>query len=158
MDYTNIEPNKAILLLNSDYNPINITSWQRAVVLVLKNKAQVLSSRVIRLIHYIRLPFSRIMSNKPTRNSIMKRDDYRCQYCGSLKDLTIDHVIPQSKGGDSSWTNMVTACISCNSKKGNKSLKEANMTLYTTPKPPFNKMTLTLIKSNVDDWKQFIYT
>lgn len=157
MDHTKIETNKSILLLNSDYNPINITSWKRAVILVIKNKAQVLTGRVIRLINYIRLPFSKIMSNKPTRNAVMKRDDYRCQYCGAIKDLTIDHVIPQSKGGDSSWSNMVTACISCNSKKGDKSLKDSNMKLYTTPKPPFNKITLTLMKSNVEDWKKFVY-
>lgn len=157
MNVFSIRFNSPILLLNSDYNPIHITSWRRAVVLVLKNKAEIISSQVIRLIQYIQIPFSRLLSCKPTKNAIFKRDDYRCQYCGSLKNLTLDHVIPQSQGGGNTWTNLVTACVSCNARKGNQSLAESGMHLYQKPSAPFNRIQLVLQKSNVSEWKRFIY-
>lgn len=157
MDY-HIESNKEVLLLNADYNPISIYSWKRAIKLIHKNKAKPVSSRVIRLSYYVKIPYVRLMSNKPNKRAIMKRDDHRCQYCGAIKNLTIDHVIPTSKGGKDTWENMVTACLDCNGKKGDKSLKDIQMVLYAQPKPPYNKMTLIIQKSNVDQWKKYIYS
>lgn len=162
MDYLQIEPYKPVLCLNSDYNPIHITSWRRARILLFKRKAQLLSKGVIRLLNYIRLPFSRLMANKPTRKAVFKRDNYQCQYCGyeggtDSKKLTIDHIHPQSLGGEDSWENWTTACLSCNLKKGNKSLKEAGMSLRTPAIAPFNKITLIINKSNNSDWKQYLY-
>ncbi len=113
-----IEPYKTVLVLNSSYEPINFTNWKRAIVLLLKEKAQVLSSRVIRLLDYVKLPISKIMNISPSRSMIYKRDNHTCQYCGARSRLTIDHVIPRSKGGEDSWENLVVACSSCNTKKG----------------------------------------
>ena len=97
MDYP--DPHKPVLVLNGSYEPINITNWKRATVLLLKEKAVMLSKRVIKLVKYIKLPFSRMRVVNPTRNMIYQRDGNKCQYCGSTKGLTIDHVIPKSKGG-----------------------------------------------------------
>jgi 5-methylcytosine-specific restriction endonuclease McrA len=157
MNYLHIEPYKTILVLNMDYNPINFTNWKRAVVLLLKEKAQVLSSRVIRLIDYVKIPLSRIMVQKPTRALIYQRDEHTCQYCGSQKKLTIDHIIPRSRGGQDTWENMVVACSPCNVRKGNMLLEQTGMKLRRVPKPMENKITLKLHKSNVTEWKSYIY-
>lgn len=152
-----IEPNKTILVLNASYEPINFTNWKRAIVLLLKQKAQLLSSRVIRLVNFIKLPMARIMASKPSRYLIYKRDDHMCQYCGSITELTIDHVFPRSRGGKDTWENMVTACMCCNTHKGDKTPEEWGRPLYKKPKAPFNRMTLTLNKCDVPEWKEYIY-
>jgi 5-methylcytosine-specific restriction endonuclease McrA len=157
MNYLHIEPYKTILVLNMDYNPINFTNWKRAVVLLLKEKAQVLSSRVIRLVDYVKIPLNRIMIQKPTRALIYQRDDHTCQYCGSQKRLTIDHIVPRSRGGQDTWENMVVACSPCNVKKGNTLLEQTGMKLKRVPKAMENKITLKLNKSNVTEWKSYIY-
>lgn len=152
-----VEPHKTILVLNASYEPINFCNWKRAIVLLLKEKAQLLSSRVIRLVSYINLPISKIMSCKPSRYLVYKRDDNRCQYCGSIKQLTIDHVIPKSKGGKDTWENLVVACMPCNTKKGDRTPEEWGIPLYQKPKAPFNKMTISLKTSNVPEWKEYVY-
>ena len=152
-----IELSQTILVLNASYEPINFTNGKRAIVLLLKEKAQRLSSRVIRLVNYIKLPLKRIMANKPSRNLIHKRDDYKCQYCGSYSSLTIDHVIPRSRGGENTWDNMVSACISCNTRKGDKTPEEWGTNLHKKPKAPFNKMFLTLNKCDIPEWKEYMY-
>lgn len=157
MDYLKIEPNKTILVLNSSYEPINFTNWKRAVVLLLKEKAQVLSSRVIRLLSYVKIPLKQIMEQKPSRALIYKRDNHTCQYCGSTKKLTIDHVIPRSKGGKDTWQNMVVACSSCNTKKGDHLLEHTKMKLNRVPKAPSNMISLDLITTQVDQWKEYNY-
>jgi hypothetical protein len=157
MNYLEIQPYQTILVLNASYEPINFTNWRRAVVLILKQKAQVLSARVIRLLEYITIPFSRISTTKPSRQMIYKRDDHTCQYCGSVKKLTIDHVIPKSKGGGDTWENMVVACFSCNAKKGDRFLEHTGMKLTKVPRSPANKIFLALDKSNVIEWKDYIF-
>lgn len=157
MEYLQLHPHHTVLVLNASYEPINFTNWKRAVVLLLKEKAQVLSSRVIRLLDYVKLPLSRIMVQKPTRALIYQRDDHTCQYCGSQKRLTIDHVVPKSRGGQDTWENMVVACSSCNTKKGNTMLEQTGMRLKRIPRPMENKITLKLHKSNVTEWKTYIY-
>ena len=116
MDYYRIQPNNTILVLNATYEPINFCNWRRAVVLLMKEKAQLLSGTVIRLVNYIKIPYRLMMSHKPSRSMIYKRDGNKCQYCGATKDLTIDHIHPRSLGGPDTWENLVTACSSCNSK------------------------------------------
>jgi len=155
MEY--IEPYTTILVLNSSYEPIQFTNWKRAVVLCFKQKAKVISKRIIRLINYVKIPFTSQSYHYPTRNLIYKRDDYECQYCGSRQNLTIDHVIPKSKGGEDTWNNLVACCAKCNVKKGDKLLKELDMSLKKDPKAPFSKVMLDLEKSKVTEWKEFVY-
>jgi 5-methylcytosine-specific restriction endonuclease McrA len=157
MDYLKIEPYQTILVLNASYEPINFTDWKRAVVLLMKNKAQALGKRVIRLVNYIKLPYEKLMQNKPSRSMIYKRDGHKCQYCGSTKNLTIDHVIPRSRGGEDTWENLVVACNSCNTRKSDKLLEETNLKLASIPKKPVNKMLFSLDRSNVDEWKEYTY-
>ena len=138
-----------VLVLNATYEPINVCSLQRAVVLVLKEKAEVLERAartlrsatathafplVIRLVYYVRVP--RNESRKISRRAVFARDGYACQYCGSGSHLTVDHVIPKSRGGRSNWENVVTSCAPCNVRKADRLPHEAQMHPYNTPKPP----------------------
>lgn len=157
MDYYRIQPNNTILVLNATYEPINFCDWKRAIVLLMKEKAQLLSGTVIRLVNYIKIPYRLMMSHKPSRSMIYKRDGNKCQYCGAIKDLTIDHIHPRSLGGQDTWENLVTACSSCNSKKGGKLLKETNMVLRKKPTTPLNKITLSLNKTSNPEWKEYCY-
>lgn len=157
MDYLKIEPNQTILVLNASYEPLSFCNWRRAVVLLMKNKAKALGKRVIRLVNYIKIPYSKLMDTKPTRTMIYKRDGHKCQYCGSTKQLTIDHIIPRSRGGEDTWENLVVACMPCNTKKSNKLLEETNLTLRSIPKQPINKMLFALDRSTDPEWKQYSY-
>ena len=138
-----------VLVLNATYEPINVCTLQRAVVLVLKNKAEVLERAarklrsatatyayplVIRLVSYVRVP--RNEKRKISRRAVFARDDYRCQYCGTAAHLTVDHVIPKSRGGSSSWDNVVTSCAPCNVRKADRLPDEVGMHPRVTPKPP----------------------
>lgn len=156
MNYA-IQPNTTILVLNSSYEPLNITSGRRAIVLLLKEKAQILSNRVIRLLNYIKIPLSRIMTHKPSRSLIYKRDNNSCQYCGCTRSLTIDHVIPRSRGGQDTWENLVVACHTCNTKKGNKLLEHTGMKLLKQPKAPHNKIQFALSDSKIDEWREYTF-
>lgn len=137
-----------VLVLNSDYSPLNVTSLNRGFTLVYKGKAEVLKSAdepivcgvksfvrplIIRLLNYVSFKRLRVRVN---RQRIIKRDNHSCVYCGNKRDLTIDHLIPKSKGGKNTWDNLVTCCISCNSKKGDKMLYETNMKLIKKPTEP----------------------
>jgi len=146
-----------VLVLNSDYSPINICDGRRAIVLLLKQKAHMITEKVIRLLDYIRLPYKKLMENRPTRNLIMKRDGYKCLYCGATENLTLDHILPSSRGGEDTWENLATCCGSCNVKKGTKTPQEAGMPLLKEVKRPYNKLHLTINTSNVSDWKDFCY-
>ena len=157
MEYLRIQPGRTVLVLNATYEPINLTDWKRAVVLLMKEKAQLLSNTVIRLVNYIKLPYSLMMNHKPSRSMIYKRDGNKCQYCGSTKELSIDHVHPRSKGGRDTWENLVTACTKCNIKKGNKLLEESGMVLVRKPRAPLNKIELSLNKSKNSEWTQYSY-
>lgn len=140
-----------MLVLNATYEPINVCTVRRATVLVLKSKAEVLergkgvlrSERlaverpvVIRLITYVKVPRD-VHRRKITRKAVLARDSWTCQYCGQHKPgLTVDHVIPRSRGGESVWENIVAACASCNRRKGNRLPREASMHPKRRPKPP----------------------
>jgi 5-methylcytosine-specific restriction endonuclease McrA len=150
-----IRPNSQVLVLNASYEPLHITSWKRAIILLVKEKASIISAQVIRLVEYVRIPFSRISLIKPARNVIYKRDGHKCQYCGSTKDLTIDHVVPRSRGGGDTWDNMVTCCSPCNSRKGNKTLEQCGMKLVRQPAPPLSKFMFAITHSNNPEWKKY---
>lgn len=158
MDYLKLEPNQTILVLNSSFEPLTFTNWKRAVVLLMKNKAKALGKRVIRLVNYIKIPYRKMMQSKPSRSMIYKRDNHKCQYCGSTKNLTIDHIVPRSRGGENTWENMTVACISCNTKKSNKLLEETNLVLQTIPQKPLNNVLFSLDRSDVEEWKQYSYS
>lgn len=159
-----------VLVLNASYEPLNLTSWRRAVVLLLKGKAEQLEHNgmyvyaefplptVIRLRYYVRVPYKEIPL---TRRNILERDNHACQYCGYRGDsLTLDHVLPRSRGGDDSWENMVTACVRCNVKKGNRTPKEAGMPLDRQPRRPHSSLHFELARQLQGDrhqeWKKYV--
>lgn len=136
------------IVLNSDYTFINTISWQRAVTLVNAGKVEVLkySDRVarsfkktiqiplvIKLMKFIRSVFKKAVPF--SKANILARDEFTCRFCGKYGD-TIDHLVPKSKGGKSTWMNCVCACAKCNRTKGSKSLTEARMTLLKRPWEP----------------------
>jgi 5-methylcytosine-specific restriction endonuclease McrA len=138
-----------VLVLNSTYEPVNVCSTRRALVLLLKGKAEILETAgalihseranypwpvVIRLHEYARVP--RPDRRRMSRRTILARDGFRCQYCGSTRHLTIDHVVPRSRGGVSSWENVVTSCAACNVRKGASLLSEVGMWPSRMPSPP----------------------
>ncbi len=141
--------NQPVLVLNGSYEPINICNTKRAMGLVLAGKATVLENgrgvirtisrvyerpSVIRLVYVVRRPRPRVRLSK---REILRRDGYRCQYCGQVSShLTIDHVVPRFRGGQHSWTNLVAACPQCNRRKGGRSLSEARMQLLSRPCEP----------------------
>ena len=139
-----------MLVLNATYEPINVCTVRRAVVLLLKEKAEMIErsewqlhsatstmSRpmVIRLVTYVRIPRD-THRRKITRRAVFARDDWTCQYCGSRSNLTVDHVVPRSKGGPSSWENIVASCAPCNRRKGSALPRQAGMHLARQPSTP----------------------
>jgi len=142
----------SVLVLNATYEPLNVVSVRRAVVLLLKEKAELVEAAetrlraerievpvplVIRLVTYVRVP--RRFNLPVSRRTVLSRDDYTCQYCGvqpGKGELTIDHVLPRSRGGDHTWENVTTACGPCNRRKGNRTPVEAGMTLRREPYRP----------------------
>lgn len=148
---------KSVLVLNASYEPLNVCTGRRAIVLILKNKAMALSRQVIRLVTYVKLPFSKINSKKPSRTLIMKRDGFTCQYCGADRNLTIDHVIPQSRGGKDTWENLVACCYSCNNTKDDRTPEEWGVELLNRPRPPFSRFLLTLNDCTVAEWREYLF-
>ena len=138
-----------VLVLNANFEPINVCSTRRAIGLILAEKAaMVVNGRghihtinqllprpsVIRLEHMIHRPHPRV---KLTRREVFRRDNYTCQYCGRRDTtLTVDHILPKHLGGKHIWTNVVAACPSCNHRKGGRRLEEVHMNLLHVPKEP----------------------
>ncbi len=160
-----------VLVLNQDYSVLTVCSVERAVILVLLHKAEVVAAHpgrfvrspslqipwpsVVRLKWYVRVPYKHIMLN---RKNILRRDGYRCQYCGRREDLTVDHVIPRSRGGRDTWENLVTACTRCNSRKGNRTPEEAGMKLRARPFRPSHIMFIREFVGTVDEaWKPYLF-
>lgn len=141
--------NLLVLVLNQNYEPLNICRVRRAVVLLFQGKAEMLENgagfiqsasevvpvpSVIRLAHLIKRPRPK---PKLTRTEIFDRDHYVCQYCGKeTKQLTLDHVIPRYRGGEHAWENVVSACIFCNHRKAGRTPSEAGMKLIRQPCAP----------------------
>jgi len=163
--------NGNVLILNQDYQPLSVVNVKKSLLLLFLNKAEMLHDNprlriktvnseyqyplVIRLRYYARIPFKNIVLS---RKNIIKRDGNSCQYCNSTVDLTIDHIIPRSRGGKDTWENLVTACNSCNHRKGNRTPKEANMKLRRKPYKPNHIIFLREYVESVDDsWKPYLY-
>ena len=159
-----------VLVLNASYEPLNITSWRRAVVLIIKGKAEQIEQQeqqiypdfplptVIRLRHYVRIPYREIPL---TRRNLLHRDNNTCQYCGHTgESLTLDHVIPRSRGGGDSWENIVSACVRCNVKKGSRTPREAEMPLTSQPRKPLSSLFFEIsrhVRGGVlHEWRQYV--
>ena len=144
-----------VLVLNASYEPLNVCSDRRAHVLVWKGKAEVVP-HVIRLLQYVRVP--RAVKRRISRRALFARDGWKCVYCGTAGGrLTLDHVIPRSKGGDSVWENVVTACAPCNLRKGDRLLEEASMSLPRPPRAPAPVLFIRLAAQRVpDSWHQYL--
>ncbi|NUQ01094.1 MAG: HNH endonuclease [Armatimonadetes bacterium] len=138
-----------VLVLNQNYEPLNITNMRRAVTLLHLGKAEVVeimerplrsvraqthAPSVVRLAYYVRRPYPQL---RVSRKGIFARDSHRCQYCGETEQpLTLDHVVPVSRGGNHDWTNLVTSCVSCNNRKGDRLPTEAGMDFIQAPYRP----------------------
>jgi 5-methylcytosine-specific restriction endonuclease McrA len=160
-----------VLVLNLNYEPLNVCNVKRAITLIVVGKAEVLENSrgiirtpsatflcpsVIKLAYMIRRPRPRVTLNK---KEIFRRDNYTCQYCGhQSKNLTVDHIIPRHHGGQYLWENLASACPACNHRKGGRSLQEANLQLLQHPHEPHATSSYLFgryVKEN-REWQQFI--
>ena len=160
-----------MLVLNATYEPINVCTIRRAVVLLLKDKAEVIehSERqlhsatqtmarpvVIRLVSYVRIPRD-THRRKITRRAVFARDGWACQYCGSRSNLTVDHVVPRSKGGVSTWDNIVASCAPCNRRKGDALLRQVGMSLRRKPRRPHAHVFIHVASPSIPSaWKAYL--
>ncbi len=161
-----------MLVLNVTYEPLSVIPVGRAVHLLMVNRAEMIEASdavirsahlqlpvpvVIRLLSYVRVPHN--LPLPLSRRALLLRDAYSCQYCGiqpGRENLTIDHVIPRSRGGRTEWENVVAACAPCNRRKGNRTPDEAGMKLASHPhRPRFWAMAL-LTMSNNDSWRKYL--
>ena len=162
--------NAPVLVLNQNYQPLNVCNARRAVVLIGLGKAELMSNgrgnihtitqtvpvpSVIRLFHMIKRP---LLRRRLSRRSVFYRDSFACQYCGrQTRTLTLDHIIPRSKGGPHVWTNVVSACIPCNHRKAGSTPAEANMRLRRKPGPPRpDPYALFRQRTILEEWRPFI--
>lgn len=165
----------AVLVLNYGFEPLHFTHARRAITLLLAGKAEAVEASphvlrspsrafslpaVIRLAVYIRRPYlDRVAFNK---KNILRRDGYACQYCNRRGErLTVDHVIPRSRGGQTTWTNVVAACLRCNLKKSNRLLEEVGMRLLREPVHPKFVFSTHMLKhphasSLLDSWRKYL--
>lgn len=158
------------LVLNASLEPLSVVPVRRALVLVLRDRADLLvtngaiwrsevvsmpSPSVVRLRRYVRIPYQRRVP--VNRATVFQRDDHRCQYCGSHAE-NLDHVVPRSQGGEHSWSNVVAACRRCNTKKGGRTPAEAGLRLASVPRPPrIDTWVAAAIGGAVDpDWAPYV--
>jgi 5-methylcytosine-specific restriction endonuclease McrA len=144
----------SVVVFSKNYLPMSRINIKRAIALLVTGQAEPVDfsnttgwqirspNIVLQVPEHIRLTISnpeRMWKMPPVnRREVFRRDNHTCQYCGNTQSLTIDHVIPKSKGGPHSWDNVVAACEPCNSHKGDRTPHEANMTLKTRPKAPIH--------------------
>jgi 5-methylcytosine-specific restriction endonuclease McrA len=163
------------LLLTQGYEPLKVISWQRAITLYMLDKVDVVEEydAKIRSVSYVvsvpavvrlRAAFRRhVKPVKFSRVNIYARDNHRCQYCGTkctIAELTYDHVVPRSRGGATSWDNIVSCCYTCNAKKANRTPVEAKMRLLATPVRPTWMPAVQIrvsAKSVPDAWRDYVY-
>src|SRR2546426_7861459 len=164
-----------VLVLNASFEPINVCNERRAVVMIFKGVARVEehnghmlhSARltihapsVIRLVEYIHIPFER---KSLSRKNILLRDHNTCQYCGRVfapQDLTLDHITPRSRGGDSAWDNLVTCCRSCNNRKGDRSAENSGMRLIKRPQAynlHVNRQIIRYLGRADEAWRKYLF-
>jgi 5-methylcytosine-specific restriction endonuclease McrA len=161
------------LKLDSSFRPLDVIDSVEALVLCIVGKAKAIENytkkinsvrksfelpAVIVLNKYIKFRFSYMACN---RANILWRDDYRCQYCSNtfkIEKLTLDHVVPKSRGGDNSWKNLVTACKKCNQRKGNKTPSEAGMHPIRSPYEPKMNILKSINKEQISPkWKNYLW-
>ena len=166
---------KPVLVLNASFEPINVCAARRALVLVLKGVASAeetspgvfhsarLTQRVpsvIRLLEYRRIPHQ---TRALSRKNILMRDRYTCQYCHRTlpaSELTLDHVLPRSRSGETSWENLVACCHFCNNRKGNRTPDEAGMRLARNPKPfslHTSRHLMRLLAKSDEQWRKYLF-
>ncbi len=161
---------KAVLVLSRNYEPLNVTNFRRAMKLIWLGKAEIIERRsgfvrspntkfpipsIVRLFIPINRPKFKIQL---TKKNILKRDRYICQYCGNIDSImTVDHIVPRSRGGAFKWENLVCACKKCNNLKGDRTLKEVKMTLIRQPREP-NYFIFALNKITIyeESWRPYI--
>ncbi|MBN1230333.1 MAG: HNH endonuclease [Anaerolineales bacterium] len=167
----NISLNSPVLVLNANFEPINVCSIKRAIGLMVTDKASlVLNGRgeirtvadvfpcpsVIRLSYMIKRPRPQV---KLSKHEIFRRDNFTCMYCGkSPKHLTVDHVVPKRMGGGFTWENLATACSECNHQKGGRTIKEAGMKLIHQPYIPSASLDYIFGRylNNYNEWSRYI--
>ena len=162
-----------VLLLNSNYEPLNVCNIRRAISLLVLGKADILHDRdlplltvrgdlrapsVMKMKYQVRRPMPQL---RLSRHSILARDNYTCQYCGSKgKELTLDHVLPKWAGGPQTWDNLVACCRKCNLKKADKTPQQAHMKLARKPKRPhfipYLALPVYLKAQSKDEWRMFL--
>jgi len=163
--------NQLVLVLNQNYEPLSVCRAKRAIVMVLLGKAEIIEEKpikirslslslplpsIVRLGIYIKAPKREIPL---TRKNILRRDGFRCQYCGT-KDipLTTDHIVPRSQGGRDRWENLVCACVACNNKKGNRTPRQADLLLMKKPKRPHRFAYIKFYTSIPDRrWRPYLF-
>ncbi len=164
-----------VLVLNSTYEPVHICNVRRAVVMIFKGVAvlqeqahfnlrsissSIPAPSVIRLLQFIHIPYKRKLASK---NNILIRDRYVCQYCGKTlksQEVTLDHILPKSRGGVSSWENLAACCSRCNVKKGSRLPEEAGLTLLRDPRNGSSFHFLHLLRhyGSVDEkWRKYLF-
>ena len=161
----------ATLLLNASYEPMKVIPWQRAITLLVLNKVELVEAydemvrgltvsfqlpSVVRLLRYAR---GRTRGVKFSRMNVYRRDHFACQYCGSLPGvdaLTFDHVVPRAQGGKTEWTNIVTACITCNARKADRTPDQAGMALTARPVRPSWMCAVSPADAQHDVWKDYL--
>lgn len=161
---------RKVLVLNQDFSPISVCTVQRAFLLNWLKKTELVQAAnghrlhsvsrsfplpsVIRLVNYVNIPYKAVAL---TRLNVFKRDSFSCQYCGTQRDLTLDHVVPRSRGGQSVWNNLVTACRRCNARKGDSSPDQAGIRLRRKPFRPNYVMFLRDFSGfHYDEWKPYL--
>jgi len=163
------------LVLNSSYEPLSVSNWQDAVSLIVSGKAHVVEEydqvvrsayltmripAVVKLTTYVQKP---VKALKFSRSNIYARDGYKCQYClvkCQTDELTYDHVVPRSQGGTTIWTNIVSCCYDCNSKKGGRTPEQARMKLHKKPVRPKSVPRVEFEftgKSVPEQWRDYTY-
>jgi 5-methylcytosine-specific restriction endonuclease McrA len=155
------------LVLNASYEPLAVVAARRAVVLVLKEKAEIIESNgmvfrsehlrvpapsVVRLNYFVKVPFRARASL--TRRAVFARDEWTCQYCGRAAE-NVDHVIPRSRGGAHTWENVVASCRRCNARKENRSYEDVGMTLRRHPYAPRDGLRLSLGRLE-PEWEPYL--
>jgi 5-methylcytosine-specific restriction endonuclease McrA len=167
--------NRPVLVLNQSYEPIQVCSVRRAIVLVFRGRAEVIEAldlyvrtvserfpvpSVVRLGLYVRVAPKQLALSK---KNVLKRDGHRCQYCGSgfpVGELTFDHVVPVSQGGRKDWENIVTACIPCNRRKGGRTPAQAGMQVIRPPCRPTRSPVVRItfgLRDAPESWRDYLY-
>ncbi len=162
-----------VLVLNSNYEPLNVCHVRRAISLLMRGKADVIvehsvsvktvkgelnSPAVVRMRYQVKRPLPQL---RLSRHAVLARDNFTCQYCGARgKDMTIDHVIPRWAGGPHTWDNLVACCRKCNLKKADKTPQQANMKLARKPKRPsfipYLSLPQYLRAQGREEWRDFL--